>query len=65
MTRRWVKWHGRVRPRGTPARLRVRPVIQIKISRFTFLEKRKSRDFFTHPNQKSQEFLGSPRKFFL
>jgi len=30
------------------------PVIQIKISRFTFLEKRKSRDFFTHTNQKSR-----------
>ena len=33
----------------------VRPVIQIKISRFTFLEKRRSRDFFTHTNQKSLE----------
>jgi len=31
------------------------PAVQIKISRFMFLEKRKSRDFFTHTNQKSRE----------
>jgi hypothetical protein len=33
----------------------LRAVIQIKILRFTFLEKRRSRDFFTHTNQKSRE----------
>jgi len=39
----------------TPTPAYVRPVIHIKISRFTFLENCKSRDFFTHTNQKSRE----------